>query len=207
MAATSNSETSSPGVLQTRGTPPPSTTSDFRPTAPAPVAIVRTGRLPMGMPSGRYVLPSGCINQYRNVTAGSPSTPPEHYVARGSTRWPPTNRIAHAAAGALDSNGDRQPLLMTDAYTVHLQDGTVSPTHYCAIGLVFVGVCVAAALVLVDATGGQRGTSHDLRSKEQHPQPEMNSTKVRCNPLAWTMRKQWRLSRAPAANARPTTRA
>ncbi|KAH6921173.1 hypothetical protein HPB50_027836 [Hyalomma asiaticum] len=182
MATDSSNETSCPGVPHTSGTPPPSAAGDFRPTPSAPVAIVRTGRLPMSAPSERYVLPFGDIDQCSNVTIGSPSTPPDYYFARTSARKPPTNRIARVAAAALESNRDRQPLLTIDAYTVPLQDGTVSPTLYCTVGLVFAGVCVAAALVLFDVTGRQPTTSTDLQSKERHPQPETNSTDLGHNP-------------------------
>ncbi|KAH6930293.1 hypothetical protein HPB50_012541 [Hyalomma asiaticum] len=162
MATDSETETSCPGPPDTSATPPPSAAGDFRPTASAHVAIARTGRLPMGMPSGRYVLPSGCIDQYRNATVGSPSTPPEYCVARTNTPQPLTNHVARAAAAALGSNRDRQPLLIGEC-TLPLQDGTVSPTQYCMIGLVFAGVCVAAAPVIVDTTGRRCTTSHDLR--------------------------------------------
>lgn len=136
----------------------------------------------MSVPSERYSLPFGDIDQCSNVTIGSPSTPPDYYYARTSARKPPTNRIALAAAAALESNRDRQPLLTIDAYTVPLQDGTVSPTLYCMVGLVFAVVCVAAALVLFDVTGRQPTTSHDLQSKERHPPPETNSTDLGHDP-------------------------
>ncbi|KAH6929979.1 hypothetical protein HPB50_007816 [Hyalomma asiaticum] len=168
MATDSNNATNCPGPHKTSGKQPPPATGDFRPTASSPVAIVRTDSPEMSVPSGRYVLPSRYIHQYRNVTVGSASTPPEYYIARSSPRRSPMNRVARAASAALESNRDHQPLLVIDAYTVPLQDGTVSPKRYWMIGLLFPGMCVAAALVFVYGTGGQRTTSGDLRFKEQH---------------------------------------
>ncbi|KAL3172445.1 hypothetical protein MRX96_058144 [Rhipicephalus microplus] len=96
---------------------------------------------PMSEPSGRHVWPASFIDQ--NGMVGSPSTPPEYYAPRATTPRAPTNRIALAAA--LESTRDRQPLLMTDAHTVPLEDGTVSPVQYCKIGLLFAGLCATAA--------------------------------------------------------------
>ncbi|XP_054919692.2 uncharacterized protein [Dermacentor andersoni] len=145
-------------------TPPPAAAGDCRPTPSQPIAIARTGRLPMSAPSGLHGWPESFIEQYRHVTVGSPSTPPEYYVPGASTRRPPTNRVERAAADALASSRDRQPLLMADTYTVPLQDGTVSPTQYCMIGIVLASLCVAAALVVVDAPGGN-ATTHDVGPK------------------------------------------
>ncbi|KAH6929976.1 hypothetical protein HPB50_007813 [Hyalomma asiaticum] len=103
MATNPDNGTSCPVGPQTSGTPPPSAAGDFRPPPSGRIAIARTGRLPMSMPSERYVLPPGCIDQYRNVTVGSPSTPPQCYVARDNTRRPPKNGVARAAAAALVS--------------------------------------------------------------------------------------------------------
>ncbi|KAH7981649.1 hypothetical protein HPB52_000424 [Rhipicephalus sanguineus] len=169
MDTDSDNEASPAGVPQTSATPSPSAAGDSRPTPSNPIEIVRTGRLAMSVPSGRHMLPASYIDQYRNVTVGSPSTPPEYYVPRATTRRAPANRVALAAAAALESNRDRQPLLMTDAYTVPLQDGTVSPMQYCIIGLLFAGLCVAAALVVVDAPGGKRTTPLRLNEELRHP--------------------------------------
>ncbi|KAH6930290.1 hypothetical protein HPB50_012538 [Hyalomma asiaticum] len=103
MATIADNDTSCPVVHQTSGTPPPSVAGDFRPPPSAPIAIARTGRLPMSMPSARYVLAPGYIDQYRNVTVGSSSTPPGYYVVGEDTRRPPTNGVARAAAAALVS--------------------------------------------------------------------------------------------------------
>ncbi|KAH7978885.1 hypothetical protein HPB49_007230 [Dermacentor silvarum] len=168
MATDSEHEVDRPEVPQPKATtPPPSAAGDCRATPPDPIAIVRTGRLPMSVPSGRHGWPVSFMDQCRLVTVGSPSTPPEYYVPRATARRPPTNRVARAAAAALESSRDRQPLLTTDTYTVPLQDGTVSPMQYCMVGLLLAGFCVAAALVVVNAPGGQV-TQHDVRPRSEH---------------------------------------
>ncbi|KAL3172448.1 hypothetical protein MRX96_043360 [Rhipicephalus microplus] len=95
---------------------------------------------------------------------GSPSTPPEYYAPRATTPRAPTNRIALAAA--LESTRDRQPLLITDAHTVPLQDGTVSPVQYCMIGLLFAGLCATAAWYR--APLGKRTTPHRAQVELLH---------------------------------------
>ncbi|KAL1415863.1 hypothetical protein MTO96_028646 [Rhipicephalus appendiculatus] len=173
MATDSDDEVSPDRVPQRSATPPPSAAGDGRLTTSSPIAIVRTGHPPISVPSGRHMWPASYIDQYRNVTVGSPSTPPEYYVPRSTTRRAPTNRVALAAAAALESTRDRQPLLMNDAYTVPLHDGTVNPMQYCMIGLLFAGLCVAAALVVVDAPGAKRTTP--LRSQEELKRSRMPS--------------------------------
>ncbi|KAL3172450.1 hypothetical protein MRX96_058149 [Rhipicephalus microplus] len=143
MATDSDDEVGPTRVPRRSTAPPPTACGDSRPTTPSsPIAAVRAGHLPMSEPSGRHVCwPSSFID--RNGMVGSPSTPPEYYVPRATTRRAPTNRIALAVA--LEATRDRQPLLMTDARTVPLQDGTVSPVQYCMIGLLFAGLCATAA--------------------------------------------------------------
>ncbi|KAL3172446.1 hypothetical protein MRX96_058145 [Rhipicephalus microplus] len=142
MATNSEDEVGPTGVPRRSAAPPPPAGGDSRPTTPSSsIATIGAGRLPMSEPSGRYVWPASFID--RNGMVGFPSTPPEYYAPRATTPRAPTNRIALAAA--LESTRDRQPLLMTDAHTVPLQDGTVSPVQYCLIGLLFSGLCAAAA--------------------------------------------------------------
>ncbi|KAH6931536.1 hypothetical protein HPB50_025139 [Hyalomma asiaticum] len=155
MATDYDNETRALGVPQTSGTPFPSAAGDFRPTASVHVATVHTGCLPMGMPSGSYVLPPRCIDQYRNMTVGSPSTPPEYYVARASTRRPPMNRVARYCGCLGVESG---PAAASHDRRVHR---TISGRH-----------------LLLDATGGQNTSSHDLRSNEPRRQPEKLSTKL-----------------------------
>ncbi|KAH7973962.1 hypothetical protein HPB49_007905 [Dermacentor silvarum] len=162
MATDSEHEVDRPGVPHPRATTP-SAAGDCRATPSDPMAIVRTGCLPMSAPSGRHGWPASFMDQGRLVTVGSPSTPPEYYVPRATARRPPTNRVARAAPAALESSRDRQPKLMKDTHTVPLQDGTVSPMQYCLIGLLLAGLCVAAALVVVDAPEG-----HDVRPRAEH---------------------------------------
>ncbi|KAH7973961.1 hypothetical protein HPB49_007904 [Dermacentor silvarum] len=162
MATDSEHEVDHPGVPQPRATTP-SAAGYCRATPSDPMAIVLTGRLPMSAPSGRHGWPASFMDQCRLVTFGSPSTPPEYYVPRATVRRPPTNRVARAAAAALESSRDRQPLLMKDTHTLPLQDGTVRPMQYCMIGLLLAGLCVAAALVVVDAPGG-----HGVRPRAEH---------------------------------------
>ncbi|KAL3218454.1 hypothetical protein MRX96_050718 [Rhipicephalus microplus] len=142
MATDSGDEVGPTRVPQRSAAPPPPAGGDSRLTTPSsPIAAVRASRLPMSEPSGRHVWPARFFD--RNGMVGSPSTPPEYYAPRATTPRAPTNRIALAAA--LESTRDRQPLLMTDAHTVPLQDGTVSPVQYCMIGLLFAGLCAAVA--------------------------------------------------------------
>ncbi|KAH7973968.1 hypothetical protein HPB49_007911 [Dermacentor silvarum] len=166
MATDSEHEVDRPGVPQPRATTP-SAAGYCRETPSEPMAIVLTGRLPMSAPSGRHGWPASFMDQCRLVTVGSPSTLPEYYVPRATARRPPTNRVARAAAAALESSRDRQPLLMKDTHTVPLQDGTVRPMQYCLIDLLLTGLCLAAALVVVDAPGGHV-TQHDVPPRAEH---------------------------------------
>ncbi|KAL3245863.1 hypothetical protein MRX96_058147 [Rhipicephalus microplus] len=121
MATDSDDEVGPTRVPRRSAAPPPPAGGDSRPTTPSsPIAAVRAGRLPMSEPSERHLWPDSFID--RNGMVGSPSTPPEYYAPRATTPRAPTNRIALAAA--LESTRDRQPLLITDAHTVPLQDGT-----------------------------------------------------------------------------------
>ncbi|XP_070389268.1 uncharacterized protein [Dermacentor albipictus] len=142
--------------------PPPAGAGDCPPIPASHAAIARTGRLPMSAPSGRNGWPENLVKQYGHAKVGSPSTPPEYYVRRATTGRPPANGVARAAAAALASNRDRQPLLTADTYTVPLHDGTVSPMHYCMTGLVLVSLCAAVALVVVGVPG-MHATTHDVR--------------------------------------------
>ncbi|KAL3188974.1 hypothetical protein MRX96_003123 [Rhipicephalus microplus] len=159
---------------------PPSAAGDFRPTPSTPIVIVHSGRLLMSEPSGHQVLPTSFVERYPNVIVASPFTPPEYYAPRVAKRRLPANRIALEAAAALEATRDRQPLLMTDAYTVPLQDGTVNPMQYCMIGLLFAGLCAAAALVVVYAPIAKRTTP--FRSEEDLLHPERRSRMLSPDP-------------------------
>ncbi|KAH7938704.1 hypothetical protein HPB51_028779 [Rhipicephalus microplus] len=180
MATDSNDELRPTTVPQRSTTPPPSAAGDFRPTPSTPIVIVHSGRLLMSEPSGHQVLPTSFVERYPNVIVASPFTPPEYYAPRVAKRRLPANRIALEAAAALEATRDRQPLLMTDAYTVPLQDGTVNPMQYCMIGLLFAGLCAAAALVVVYAPIAKRTTP--FRSEEDLLHPERRSRMLSPDP-------------------------
>ncbi|KAL1415862.1 hypothetical protein MTO96_028645 [Rhipicephalus appendiculatus] len=150
------------------GDPPPAVSN---PSAPIPVI-----RVPTHSPSGHPSWPPPAYSEdfLRHVPIVSPSTPPEYYTQRVTANRVRSNRIARRGAPATraaDSTRDHQPLLVMDGYPVPLRDVSVNPLQYCMIGVLFAGLFVAAALVVIDSPGG-RLSPHDIVQPEEerrHP--------------------------------------
>ncbi|XP_070390568.1 uncharacterized protein [Dermacentor albipictus] len=157
--------------------PPSQVNSDDPPTISIPSAPVPIIRVPTRPPSSHYVWPPPAYSdEIHQVTIGSPPKPLEYYTPRVAGNGQPSgNRITRGAhVGAFESTRDHQPLLMTDAYTVPLQDAGVNPLQYCMIGVLFTGLFVAAALVVIDSPGG-RLSPHSLQPGGERRRPVHHS--------------------------------
>ncbi|KAL3188960.1 hypothetical protein MRX96_003109 [Rhipicephalus microplus] len=101
-------------------------------------------------------------------------TPPKHYTQRVTTNHARSSHIAHRGSpvtSATDWTRDHQHLLAMDTYPMPHRDASVNSLQYCMIGVLFAGLFVAAALVVIDSPGGRLSPYDIVQPEEENSHP------------------------------------